>query len=151
MTDRLITYGIFAAVVGVLLTAIYILNIQNDYAEMERDNAIVRSVGLDARIKMIEKLRAQESEARSDYLQKLQASDDEIETLRNDLADSRKRLSIRASCPGVPKTESTGGTETASAVLDADAERTYLRLREQIAKTEAWAAMCHKTVLAWGE
>lgn len=85
---------------------------------------------------------------REAYINRIRAAENEIETLRDDLSDSRKRLQIGAVCPsGVPEAGGPGGDTGKAAKLDASSERAYIRLRKRIAEAEAWIDLCHATVV----
>ena len=147
-SSQLVAILVIAVVFVSLLSAVLVLRSQNALAKEKLTNEIVRSTSLDIEIKRVAALRELEGAARTELLIQLKASEDEIETLRNDLADKRKRLSIGAICPRVPEAGSGGRVEAVAATLDARSERAYLRLRELIAQNEAWVSMCYKTVNA---
>lgn len=147
-SSQLVAILVIAVVFVSLLSAVLVLRSQNALAKEKLTNEIVRSTSLDIEIKRVAALRELEGAARTELLIQLKASEDEIETLRNDLADKRKRLSIGAICPRVPEASSSGRVEAVTATLDARSERAYLRLRELIAQNEAWVSMCYKTVNA---
>lgn len=147
-SSQLVAILVIAVVFVSLLSAVLVLRSQNALTKEKLTNEIVRSTSLDIEIKRVAALRELEGAARTELLIQLKASEDEIETLRNDLADKRKRLSIGAICPGVPEANNSGRVEAVAATLDARSERAYLRLRELIAQNEAWVSMCYKTVNA---
>jgi len=149
-SSQLVAILVIAVVFVSLLSAVLVLRSQNALTKEKLTNEIVRSTSLDIEIKRVAALRELEGAARTELLIQLKASEDEIETLRNDLADKRKRLSIGAICPRVPEASSSGSgrVEAVTATLDARSERAYLRLRELIAQNEAWVSMCYKTVNA---
>ena len=147
-SSQLVAILVIAVVFVSLLSAVLVLRSQNALTKEKLTNEIVRSASLDIEIKRVAALRELEGAARTELLIQLKASEDEIEALRNDLADKRKRLSIGAICPGVPEANNGGRVEAVAATLDARSERAYLRLRELIARNEAWVSMCYKTVNA---
>jgi len=148
MANKLIGYLVLALVFVALLAAVFVTRSQHGLTKEKLTKEVVRSTELDIEIKHVAAQRKQEGAARTELLRQLRVSKDENETLRNDLADKRKRLSIGAVCPRVPEASSAGRVETVAATLDARAERSYLRLRELIAENEAWVGMCFKTVNA---
>ena len=147
-SSQLVAILVIAVVFVSLLSAVLVLRSQNALAKEKLTNEIVRSASLDIEIKRVAALRELEGAARTELLKQLRVSKDEIETLRGDLADKRKRLSIGAICPRVPEASSSGRVETITATLDARSEQAYLRLRELIAENGAWVGMCFKTVNA---
>lgn len=148
MVNKLIGYVVLVAVIILLIFVILFNQSQHALTKKSLAAEVVRSTGLQMQIANAAELRKKEDAARSEYINQLELSKNEIELLRTDLANSRKRLSIGASCSGVSKTASAGGAKTATATLDAAAERAYLRLRGRIAEQEAWIGLCFKTVNA---
>lgn len=148
ISKTLIVYLVLSLVFVVLISALFVERSQHGLTKEKLTNEVVRSTELDIEIKHVAALREQEGAARTEMLKQLRVSKDENETLRNDLADKRKWLSIGAVCPRVPEASSAGRVEAVAATLDARAERSYLRLRELIAENEAWVGMCFKTVNA---
>ncbi len=148
ISNRLISYLVLSLVFVVLISALFVERSQHGLTKEKLTKEVVRSTELDIEIKHVAAQRNQEGVARTELLRQLRVSKDENETLRNDLADKRKRLSIGAVCPRVPEASSAGRVEAVAATLDARAERSYLRLRELIAENEAWVGMCFKTVNA---
>lgn len=148
ISNRLIAYLVLALVFVALLSAVLVTRSQHALTKEKLKNEIVRSTTLDIKIKHVAALREQEGAARTEMLKQLRVREDEIETLRNDVADKRKRLSIGAICPRVPEASNGGRVEAVTATLDARSERAYLRLRQLIAENEAWVGMCFKAVNA---
>lgn len=148
ISKTLIVYLVLALVFVVLISALFVERSQHGLTKEKLTKEVVRSTELDIEIKHVAAQRKQEGAARTELLRQLRVSKDENETLRNDLADKRKRLSIGAVCPRVPEATGGGRVEAVAATLDARAERSYLRLRELIAENEAWVGMCFKTVNA---
>lgn len=148
ISNKLIAVLVVVLVFVALLSALFVTRYQHALIKDKLAGEIERSVGLDVKIKHVAALREQEGAARTELLKQLKVSKDEIETLRNDLADKRKRLSVGAICPGVPEASGGGRVEAVAATLDARAERAYLHLRELIAENEAWVGMCFKLVNA---
>jgi prophage endopeptidase len=150
MVNKLIGYLVLVAIVIVLVCVILFNQSQHKLTKKSLADEIIRSTSLEIQITNAAALRKKEDVARAEYIKNLKAAENEIELLRDDLADKRKRLSIRASCSGVPKADSAGGVEATTATLDPIAERAYLRHKERIADVEAWIGFCFKTVNACG-
>ena len=148
MVNKLIGYLVLVAIVIVLIFVILFSRSQHALTKKSLADEVARSTGLAIQITNAAALREKEDASRAEYIKNLRAAKNEIELLRNDLADKRKRLSIRASCSGVPKADSASGAEAVTATLDPVAERAYLRHRELIAENEEWVGLCFKTVNA---
>jgi len=85
--------------------------------------------------------------ARIEYLNQIEASKNEIDTLRNSVNAGATGLRIKASCPKMPTvTDYTARTEPASPELDEDARQDYYSLREGIKTVEARYHLCIKTL-----
>lgn len=147
-------YAFAAIVLVVLLAYVKYQNLQIELGQVRASLAASdqKLVAAQNNLATVRFERDAEAKARAVYLQQLRASQNEIETLGRDLADGRRELHIGAACTArLPKADDTGRVEATTAVLDARAERAYLRLRQRIDEVNAWAAMCHETIAAWGE
>jgi len=142
-------YLLLGLLIGSLVLLVYVRELERDTAIAEANLANVKKADALASLKQLQEWNASESANRSDYLQQLKDAKHEIQNLERDLANNTKRLSVNAICPRLPQAESTGGVTEQTAELSSDAERTYIRLREQIAEQEAWISLCHKTVMSW--
>ena len=85
--------------------------------------------------------------ARTDYLNKIEASKNEIDTLRNSVNAGATGLHVRASCPKLTTIGTdTARAETAAPELNADARQDYFNLRAGIKTVEARYSLCVKTL-----
>ncbi|WP_311752841.1 lysis protein [Proteus columbae] len=70
------------------------------------------------------------------YTQELVNAKNEIDTLRDDIRNSSKRVYIKAECPAVTKNPTESGSNETTARLNKAVEQDYLRLREMIVENE---------------
>lgn len=84
--------------------------------------------------------------ARTEYLNKLEASKNEIDTLRNSVNAGATGLRVKASCPKQTAIAYTAGTKAAAPELDRAAEQDYYALLEGIRAVEARYSLCIKTL-----
>ncbi|WP_290011816.1 lysis protein [Proteus terrae] len=70
------------------------------------------------------------------YSQELASAKNEINTLRDDIRNSSKRVYIKAECPAVTKNPTESGSNETTARLNKAVEQDYLRLREMIVENE---------------
>ncbi|ROD53740.1 lysis protein [Proteus mirabilis] len=70
------------------------------------------------------------------HSQELASAKNEINTLRDDIRNSSKRVYIKAECPTVTKNSTESGSNEATARLNKTVEQDYLRLREMIVENE---------------
>lgn len=70
------------------------------------------------------------------HSQELASAKNEINTLRDDIRNSSKRVYIKAECPAVTKNPTESGSNESSARLNKTVEQDYLRLREMIVENE---------------
>jgi len=71
-------------------------------------------------------------DARLTYITDLQESQNEINTLRNDLATGKRVLTVSANCPKVGTDTTSTGSASSPARLDAVAERAYTQHIDRI-------------------
>lgn len=70
------------------------------------------------------------------YTQELASAKNEINTLRDAVSSSSKRVYVKAECPAVTKNPTESGSNEATARLNKAVEQDYLRLREMIVENE---------------
>lgn len=70
------------------------------------------------------------------HSQELASAKNEINTLRDDIRNSSKRVYIKAECPAVTKNPTESGSNETTARLNKAVEQDYLRLREMIVENE---------------
>lgn len=70
------------------------------------------------------------------YTQELINAKNEINTLRDAVSSSSKRVYVKAECPAVTKNPTESGSNEATARLNKAVEQDYLRLREMIVENE---------------
>ncbi|MEQ5178802.1 lysis protein [Proteus genomosp. 6] len=70
------------------------------------------------------------------HSQELASAKNEIDTLRDDIRNSSKRVYIKAECPTVTKNSTESGSNENTARLNKAVEQDYLRLREMIVENE---------------
>lgn len=70
------------------------------------------------------------------YTQELINAKNEINTLRDAVSSSSKRVYIKAECPAVTKNSTESGSNETTARLNKAVEQDYLRLREMIVENE---------------
>lgn len=70
------------------------------------------------------------------HSQELVNAKNEIDTLRDDIRNSSKRVYIKAECPAVTKNSTESGSNETPARLNKAVEQDYLRLREMIVENE---------------
>jgi len=85
--------------------------------------------------------------ARTDYLNKIEAGQNEINSLRDRVNAGSTVLRVNASCPKVPAIATdTAGAIAASPELTEDARQAYYSHRENIRTVEARYAYCVQTL-----
>ncbi len=70
------------------------------------------------------------------HTQELVNAKNEINTLRDAVSSSSKRVYVKAECPAVTKNPTESGSNEATARLNKAVEQDYLRLREMIVENE---------------
>ncbi|EPJ3899110.1 lysis protein [Proteus mirabilis] len=70
------------------------------------------------------------------HTQELVNAKNEINTLRDAVSSSSKRVYVKAECPAVTKNSTESGNNEATARLNKAVEQDYLRLREMIVENE---------------
>lgn len=111
--------------------------------------AEARAAQLDAVLETERKRREALDMARTQYLDELEARNNEIATLRDDLNSHSRRLRIRATCPDVSEAGTdSAGAETGAAELDTAARQAYLDLRAGINKVESLLSLCRAELTA---
>ncbi|MEN0657209.1 lysis protein [Proteus mirabilis] len=70
------------------------------------------------------------------HSQELASAKNEINTLRDAVSSSSKRVYVKAECPAVTKNPTESGSNEATARLNKAVEQDYLRLREMIVENE---------------
>ena len=85
--------------------------------------------------------------ARTEYLTNLQAAQNEIDTLRNNVSTGAIKLRVHATCPKLPSiTTDTAGTITASPELTEDARQNYFAHITDENELNARLDLCVKTL-----
>lgn len=127
--------------VGLLIVAlIAACRLSMHYRDQYRD-AAEQADALQATINYMQQRQQAAAALDAKYTQELKDAKLEIEQLRDDVADGRKRLQLNATCPPAPATSSTtGGTHAASARPTDAAQRDYFTLRERISTATAQIA-----------
>ena len=108
---------------------------QRDDARRERDSAQSEVSGLREAARISGEQLADRDRLDQKNTEELNLANAQIEALRRDVDDGRKRLSVRATCkPAVPSTTGAAGVADAgTAELAADARSDYFTLRNQLA------------------
>ena len=108
---------------------------QRDDARRERDSAQSEVSGLREAARISGEQLADRDRLDQKNTEELNLANAQIEALRRDVDDGRKRLSVRATCkPAVPSTTGAAGVADAgTAELAEDARPDYFTLRDQLA------------------
>lgn len=124
----------------------YQSSLRLDIAQTARATAEARATSLEVEAAEAKRKAQEIDTARLAYINQLETKENEIETLRTDLASTHKRLSIRASCPKLPAANDSRRAEPETCTLDPAAEQAYIDLRKGIEATEAWVNFCFDTL-----
>lgn len=145
MINPYVVFG-SVALVGALSFGWYQSSLRLEIVKGERDAADARVLSLETESREAKRKANEIDAARISYINQLEARDNEIETLRTDLASTSRRLSIRASCPRLPAADSSARAEAETCTLDPAAEQAYIDLRKGIDESEAWINFCFDTL-----
>ena len=112
-----------------------ILQGQRDTARAERDAAQYEASGLREAARISGEMIAARDAIDRNRTQELNDARTEIDALRLDVADGRKRLRVKATCSSTPSnaTGAGGVADAGTAELAADARPDYFTLRDQLA------------------
>lgn len=135
-----------AAVIAGLSFGWYQSSLRLEIAQTARATAEARVTSLEAEAEEAKRKSQEIDTARLAYINQLESKENEIETLRTDLASTNKRLSISASCPKLPSPGGAARVEPETCTLDPAAEQAYINLRKGIEATEAWVSFCFDTL-----
>ncbi|WP_368883927.1 lysis protein [Proteus mirabilis] len=120
------------------ISAFWLWWVIDDYDKLSKDyntatNQLSQQININkdyqARITRLNQLDIRHS-------QELVNAKNEIDTLRNDIRNSSKRVYIKADCPAVTKNSTESGSNETTARLNKAVEQDYLRLREMIVENE---------------
>lgn len=108
---------------------------QRDVARRERDSAVTERDGLREAARISGEMLAARDLVDQKHTQELNDAKSQIDGLQRDVADGRKRLSVRATCkPAVPANSGAASVaDAATAELAADAGPDYFTLLGQLA------------------
>ena len=116
--------------------------------QSEKEKAIKTIIAMTADQKKAE-------ENRATYLSELETNKNERIRLENCIADKSCVATIRVRSPATTctatATPNTGGTDSAVAELDPNAERAYTNLRAGIQELESKYRLCQKTIKDWSQ
>jgi len=131
-------YLALAAVILTLVITAFALKKQNESLGLRLDLASKQVIELEELAQKRAVLTAERDRIDQKYAEEMTRAKSEIDDLRAAVADSSKRLRVKASCTTVVSgaASSTGLDDAAGAELDPAARSDYFSLRERVITTE---------------